>query len=54
MKIAGDILVDSGCVNKNYVQTMIDKVNQYGSYIVITNLLAIQIEMNQDLPLDSI
>lgn len=41
IKIAGDILVDSGCVNKNYVQTMIDKVNQHGSYIVITNLLAI-------------
>lgn len=41
IEIAGKILVDSGCVNDNYIQTMINKVEKYGSYIVITNLLAI-------------
>lgn len=33
--------MESGYVNEKYIQTMINKVEKYGSYIVITNLLAI-------------
>ncbi|MGL4357935.1 MAG: BglG family transcription antiterminator [Cetobacterium sp.] len=41
IQVAGELLVESGYVNEKYIQTMINKVEKYGSYIVITNLLAI-------------
>ena len=41
IQVAGELLVESGCVTERYIQTMINKVEKYGSYIVITNLLAI-------------
>lgn len=41
IKKSGKILFDCGYIEESYTQTMIDKVKQYGSYIVITETLAI-------------
>lgn len=41
IKKVGNILVDCGNVEKSYIDTMIEKVRQHGSYIVITDSLAI-------------
>ncbi|MGL5052597.1 MAG: BglG family transcription antiterminator [Fusobacteriaceae bacterium] len=41
IQVTGELLVELGCVNERYIQTMINKVEKHGSYIVITNLLAI-------------
>jgi mannitol operon transcriptional antiterminator len=37
----GKILVECGNVEESYIDTMIEKVKQHGSYIVVTDLLAI-------------
>lgn len=35
VKIAGNILIENNCADKNYVEDMIDCINKYGSYMVI-------------------
>lgn len=41
IKKVGNILVDCGNVEGSYIDTMVEKVRQHGSYIVITDSLAI-------------
>ncbi|WP_300390063.1 BglG family transcription antiterminator [Fusobacterium sp.] len=38
---SGKILLECGNIEEEYIETMVDKIKQYGSYIVITDLLAI-------------
>ncbi|MGY0394910.1 BglG family transcription antiterminator [Fusobacterium sp. SYSU M8A802] len=38
---SGKILLECGNIEDEYIETMVDKIKQYGSYIVITDLLAI-------------
>ncbi|WP_291258845.1 BglG family transcription antiterminator [Fusobacterium sp.] len=41
IKKSGKILLECGNIEEEYIETMVDKIKQYGSYIVITDLLAI-------------
>lgn len=41
IKKVGNILVECGNVEESYIDTMVEKVRQHGSYIVITDSLAI-------------